>query len=117
MTFKVFLGLLILLLAVYCGLDPFKHSAVSEFPDFVSLKIDMPDWSLVPTDKDHENLLQKSEVKFLNEIQGPESIAFDPLGRGPYTGVADGRILFWDGHKWNDFAYTSSNRLFDYLYI
>ncbi|XP_044506885.1 protein STRICTOSIDINE SYNTHASE-LIKE 3-like [Mangifera indica] len=110
MTFKVFLGLLILLLAVYCGLDPFKHSAVSEFPDFVSLKIDMPDWSLVPTDKDHENLLQKSEVKFLNEIQGPESIAFDPLGRGPYTGVADGRILFWDGHKWNDFAYTSNNR-------
>ncbi|XP_044497965.1 protein STRICTOSIDINE SYNTHASE-LIKE 3-like [Mangifera indica] len=110
MTFKGFFGLLFLLLAVYCGLDPFKHSAISEFPEFVSLKVEMPDWSLVPTDKDEQNLLQKSEIKFLNQVQGPESIAFDPLGRGPYTGVADGRILFWDGVKWNDFAYTSNNR-------
>ncbi|XP_072056307.1 protein STRICTOSIDINE SYNTHASE-LIKE 3-like [Arachis hypogaea] len=39
-----------------------------------------------------------------------ESIAFDPLGRGPYTGVADGRILFWNGHSWTHFAYTSPNR-------
>ncbi|XLU67860.1 hypothetical protein S245_026913, partial [Arachis hypogaea] len=38
------------------------------------------------------------------------SIAFDPLGRGPYTGVADGRILFWNGHSWTHFAYTSPNR-------
>ncbi|KAJ0083694.1 hypothetical protein Patl1_30252 [Pistacia atlantica] len=110
MTFRGFLGLLFLVLAVYCGLDPFKHSAISEFPDYVSLKVEMPDWSLVPTDKDDQNLLQKSEIKFLNEIQGPESIAFDPLGRGPYTGVADGRILFWNGLKWTDFAYTSNNR-------
>ncbi|GMP91752.1 hypothetical protein CsSME_00042301 [Camellia sinensis var. sinensis] len=60
--------------------------------------------------KDSENLLQKSEIKFLNQIQGPESMAFDPQGRGPYTGVADGRILFWNGDKWIDFAYTSPNR-------
>jgi hypothetical protein len=70
----------------------------------------MPPWSLLPKEKDEENLLQRSEIKFLNQIQGPESMAFDPLGRGPYTGVADGRILFYDGQKWTDFAYTSSNR-------
>ncbi|GAY59151.1 hypothetical protein CUMW_192370 [Citrus unshiu] len=110
MTPRGFLGLVILLLAMYCGLDPLKHSAISEFPDFVSHKVDMPPWSLIPTVKDDKNLLQNSEIKFLNQIQGPESMAFDPLGRGPYTGVADGRILFWDGLKWTDFAFTSNNR-------
>ncbi|MFQ6631651.1 hypothetical protein Gotur_009678 [Gossypium turneri] len=105
-----FLGLLFLLLALYCGIDPFKHSAISEFPDFESYKVDLPPWELVPTDRDKDNLLQKSEIKFLNQVQGPESMAFDPLGRGPYTGVADGRVLFWDGQNWKDFAYTSSNR-------
>lgn len=43
---------------------------------------------------------------------GPESIAFDPNGEGPYTGVADGRILKWngDGLGWSDFAVTTSHR-------
>lgn len=105
----VFAGLFVLL-AVYCGLDPFKHSAISDFPDFVAHKVEMPAWSEIPVDKDGQNLLQKAEIKFLNQIQGPESMAFDPQGRGPYTGVADGRILFWNGEKWTDFAYTSANR-------
>lgn len=70
----------------------------------------MPAWSEVPAAKDEENLLQKSEIKFLNQVQGPESMAFDPQGRGPYTGVADGRVLFWNGQSWSDFAYTSPNR-------
>lgn len=105
----VFAGLFVLL-AVYCGLDPFKHSAISDFPDFVAHKVEMPAWSEIPVEKDTRNLLQKAEIKFLNQIQGPESMAFDPQGRGPYTGVADGRILFWNGEKWTDFAYTSANR-------
>lgn len=43
---------------------------------------------------------------------GPESLIFDPNGEGPYTGVADGRILKWqgDGRGWTDFAVTSSQR-------
>ncbi|XP_058196211.1 protein STRICTOSIDINE SYNTHASE-LIKE 3-like [Rhododendron vialii] len=101
---------LFLLLALYCGLDPLKHSAISDFPDFEAYKVDMPPWSEVPTEKDADNLLQKSEIKFLNQVQGPESMAFDPMGRGPYTGVADGRVLFWNGEGWTDFAYTSPNR-------
>lgn len=103
-------GGVFLVLAVYCGLDPFKHSAISEFPNFESFKVEMPAWSEIPVEKDSQNLLQKSEVKFLDQIQGPESIVFDPQGRGPYTGIADGRVVFWDGEKWNDFAYTSANR-------
>ncbi|XVE59705.1 hypothetical protein DITRI_Ditri05aG0067600 [Diplodiscus trichospermus] len=110
MTPMGILGVMFLLLALYCGIDPFKHSAISEFPEFEAYKVEMPSWELVPRVRDKDNLLQKSEIKFLNQVQGPESIAFDPLGRGPYTGVADGRILFWDGEKWKDFAYTSTNR-------
>ncbi|KAI6669736.1 hypothetical protein NL676_004621 [Syzygium grande] len=99
-----------LLVALYCGTDPFRHGALSGFPDFEAYRVDMPPWSEVPPERDSQNLLQRSEIKFLNQIQGPESIAFDPQGRGPYTGVADGRVLFWDGRAWSDFAYTSPNR-------
>lgn len=43
---------------------------------------------------------------------GPESFAFDPLGKGPYTGISDGRIIRLDenGSQWTNFAVTSSNR-------
>ncbi|KAK7244456.1 hypothetical protein RIF29_39278 [Crotalaria pallida] len=43
---------------------------------------------------------------------GPESLVFDRDGGGPYTGVADGRILKWEGEEngWTEFAVTSSNR-------
>lgn len=106
---RIFAGA-VLLLAIYCGLDPFRHSAIIDFPEFEAHMIEMPPWSDVPVERDHQNLLQKSEIKFLNQVQGPESMAFDPLGRGPYTGVADGRIVFWNGQTWSDFAYTSPNR-------
>ncbi|KAL5720728.1 cohesin loading factor Ssl3 [Ranunculus cassubicifolius] len=110
MSLSTIITTLFLLLSLYCALDPFKHSAISKFPNFIAHPIQMPPWSEFPLAKDEQNLLQKSEIKFLNEIQGPESLVFDPLGKGPYTGVADGRILFWNGEAWNDFAYTSSNR-------
>lgn len=39
-------------------------------------------------------------------VMGPESLAFDADGGGPYTGVSDGRILKWEAEKlmWIDFA-------------
>nr|KYP43606.1 Adipocyte plasma membrane-associated protein [Cajanus cajan] len=110
MTLRQGFSIGFLLLALYCALDPFEHSPIAGFPEFEVHKVDMPAWSEVPKDRDKENSLQKSEILFVNQVQGPESIAFDPLGRGPYTGVADGRILFWNGHSWSDFAYTSPNR-------
>lgn len=110
MRLIIILSWLLLALAIYCGLDPFKHSSISGFPNFVSHEVKLPDWSQVPTDKDPLNLLQNSDIKFAGQIQGPESLVFDPNGRGPYTGIADGRILFWDGSNWTDFAYTSANR-------
>ncbi|XP_055825426.1 protein STRICTOSIDINE SYNTHASE-LIKE 11-like [Solanum dulcamara] len=45
-------------------------------------------------------------------VVGPESVAFDKKGDGPYTGVADGRIIKYQGPKlgFTDFAITSPNR-------
>lgn len=43
---------------------------------------------------------------------GPESLAFDGDGEGPYAGVSDGRIMKWNSleNHWMDFAVTSSHR-------
>ncbi|CAI9099727.1 OLC1v1036590C1 [Oldenlandia corymbosa var. corymbosa] len=43
---------------------------------------------------------------------GPESLAFDPAGVGPYTGVSDGRIIKWNAtlNSWVNFAVTTPNR-------
>lgn len=103
-------ALVVGLAAVYCAMDPLRLSAVADFPGFESHPVELPPWSELPAARDAEDRLRRAEIRFLNQVQGPESIAFDPLGRGPYTGVADGRVLFWDGARWSDFAYTSPNR-------
>lgn len=40
---------------------------------------------------------------------GPESLAFDCGGEGPYVNVSDGRSLKWRGSKlgWTEFATTT----------
>jgi len=58
------------------------------------------------------DVFPSAKVVNLTGASGPESIAFDPAGEGPYVGVSDGRILKWRGEPlgWSDFAHTSSNR-------
>lgn len=58
------------------------------------------------------DFLHSATIIPLTGAIGPESLIFDPNGDGPYTGVADGRILKWlgDGRGWSDFAVTSSQR-------
>nr|XP_027117933.1 protein STRICTOSIDINE SYNTHASE-LIKE 11-like [Coffea arabica] len=45
-------------------------------------------------------------------VPGPESYAFDLAGHGPYTGVADGRILKYEGPilGFVEYGYTKKNR-------
>ncbi|KAG0451703.1 hypothetical protein HPP92_026332 [Vanilla planifolia] len=88
-----------LLTALYCGVDPFGHAPMARFPRFEVFPVELPPWSEIPAETDGENRLQRAELRFVNQVQGPESIAFDTLGRGPYTGVADGRVLFWNGRS------------------
>lgn len=86
------------------GLDfDWSHWNVSDVRPFLGLH----DW---PCDPD--NKLAQATVLPLQDAVGPESLAFDGTGRGPYTGVADGRILRWDGElrRWSTFGVTSSVR-------
>ena len=41
-------------------------------------------------------------------LRGPESVAFDGAGAGPYSGVSDGRVLKWNGlvRRWSTYAYS-----------
>nr|AVA07324.1 strictosidine synthase 2 [Dendrobium officinale] len=100
----------IVVAAIYCGMNPFNHGAMAGFPGFETYKVELAPATAVPSVVDSENRLTAAEVRFLDQVQGPESIAFDPSGGGPYTGVADGRVVVWDGEKWKDFAFTSPNR-------
>jgi len=70
----------------------------------------------VPGSKDH---LHAAQIIHLAGAVGPESLVFDAHGGGPYTGVADGRILKWEGEKqgWTEFAFTSSNRYTIFIII
>ncbi|KAL7097770.1 hypothetical protein ACP275_10G163500 [Erythranthe tilingii] len=63
-----------------------------------------------PRVRGSHDLLHRAERIHLPGAVGPESLVFDPSGGGPYTGVADGRILKWDGQNWVEFAVTSSQR-------
>ncbi|KAL1191544.1 Protein STRICTOSIDINE SYNTHASE-LIKE 10 [Cardamine amara subsp. amara] len=63
-------------------------------------------------DAGSRDVFPSSKVVYLTGASGPESLAFDPAGEGPYVGVSDGRVLKWRGESlgWTDFAYTSTNR-------
>lgn len=69
-------------------------------------------FSLPPAIAGSLDLLNSSHILQVDGAQGPESLAFDPNGGGPYTGVADGRILRWDGdgRGWVEFAVTTPHR-------
>ncbi|KAK4786100.1 hypothetical protein SAY86_002789 [Trapa natans] len=53
-----------------------------------------------------ESLIKRSKQIRLPDAIGPESMAFDCRGRGPYVGVSDGRILKWRGHlrRWGEYT-------------
>lgn len=45
-------------------------------------------------------------------VNGPEALAFDSSGGGPYTGVSDGRVLKYECRDsgFTEFAYTTPTR-------
>lgn len=48
----------------------------------------------------------------MNDAQTVGSLTFEFLGRGPYAGTTDGRILrhSWPFNSLQDYGYTSPNR-------
>ncbi|EEF32892.1 strictosidine synthase, putative [Ricinus communis] len=61
--------------------------------------------------RDKEARLGTGKLEFVDEVFGPESLEFDSLGRGPYAGLADGRIVRWMGEAvgWETFAVVTTN--------
>ncbi|XP_006649792.1 protein STRICTOSIDINE SYNTHASE-LIKE 13 [Oryza brachyantha] len=59
--------------------------------------------------RDNGSRLRLGRLEFVGEVFGPESIEFDRHGRGPYAGLADGRVVRWMGEEtgWETFAVTS----------
>jgi hypothetical protein len=51
-----------------------------DFPGFESHLVDLPDPDEMPTHADEREQLRGAEVRFRGEVQGPESVAFDPQG-------------------------------------
>lgn len=76
------------------------------------LALNLPSLFLPPSLPGARDHLLAAEIIPVPGAVGPESLAFDPNGDGPYTGVADGRVLKWvpDERAWKDFAFTSSQR-------
>ncbi|CAI5970494.1 unnamed protein product [Closterium sp. NIES-64] len=90
--------------------DPLRLSPVAHLPfDPVVIDIAPPPPRSV---KDPLNRLADAEIMFEGEAFGPESIAWDLDGRGPYAGVGDGRVVrrTADGRAWETFAWASPLR-------
>ncbi|GMQ11131.1 hypothetical protein CsSME_00053888 [Camellia sinensis var. sinensis] len=52
-----------------------------------------------------------STIQLPRNVRAPVSLTFDPLGKGPYVAVSDGRILRLDSKfGFTDFAYTAPTR-------
>ncbi|KAK9116262.1 hypothetical protein Sjap_015209 [Stephania japonica] len=69
--------------------------------------------SVTLADDEIKSVVVKNYTRLqLMSAVGPESLAFDCNGEGPYTGVSDGRIFKWDeaNHAWVEFAIPSKSR-------
>lgn len=87
-------------------MDPLDLRPVG--PDFKPVKNDIAQYQEVMTGWpwDKKSRLRLGNLEFKDKIYGPESLEFDALGRGPYAGLADGRIVRWMGEDkgWETFA-------------
>lgn len=103
----------IAVIAVLIGIDPLRISLAADFPNLTKKPVALHPLSSQPEVRDVHNRLKNSGIAaVIDGAVGPESLVFDNEGRGPYTGVSDGRVLRWDGPDvgWTDFAVTSPNR-------
>lgn len=108
------IGILIAaVLAWFFASDPLELSSLSGIEDFHAQYVAPPAFNVLANiTRDTASKLQDSEIIGKGEILGPESIAFDVHGNGPYTGLSDGRVVRYDGPKigWTTFATTSPKR-------
>ncbi|KAL3515781.1 hypothetical protein ACH5RR_022683 [Cinchona calisaya] len=105
--------LLFLLVVIgFLVMDPFDLSPVGGL-DFRPVRNHVAPYNQVMESwpRDNRSRLGQGNLEFVDEIFGPESLEFDRWGRGPYTGLADGRIVRWMGKDvgWETFALVTHN--------
>ncbi|AQL07828.1 strictosidine synthase [Zea mays] len=87
--------------------DPFGLSPLAEV-DYRPVKHELAPYGEVMGSwpRDNASRLRRGRLEFVGEVFGPESIEFDLQGRGPYAGLADGRVVRWMGEEagWETFA-------------
>ncbi|KAM7461225.1 hypothetical protein LguiA_029346 [Lonicera macranthoides] len=105
----------LLLLVIVLGfliMDPFQWNPLGSH-DFRPVRNDIASYKEVMKrwPRDNESRLGLGNLEFVDQVYGPESLEFDSFGRGPYTGLADGRIVRWMGEngKWETFALVTPN--------
>ncbi|KDP43882.1 hypothetical protein JCGZ_20892 [Jatropha curcas] len=106
---------LFLFLALVLGfvvMDPFKMGPLGRH-DFRPVKHEVAPYKKVMGSwpRDEKGRLGNGKLEFVNEVFGPESLEFDAIGNGPYTGLADGRVVRWMGEDvgWETFAVVTTN--------
>ncbi|PON63958.1 Strictosidine synthase [Parasponia andersonii] len=106
---------ILILLVLVLGLvimDPFQMGPIGG-REFRPVKHSIAPYKQVMKNwpSDNQSRLGLGKLEFEGEVFGPESLEFDHLGRGPYTGLADGRIVRWMGKDvgWETFALVTPN--------
>jgi hypothetical protein len=105
--------LIVAVLSWFFASDPLELSSLSGVEDFHAQYVAPPAHNVLATvTRDTKSKLQASEIIGKGALFGPESLAFDAQGKGPYTGLSDGRIVRYDGPElgWTTFATTTENR-------
>ncbi|KAJ8753228.1 hypothetical protein K2173_017834 [Erythroxylum novogranatense] len=104
--------LVFILVMGFIMMDPFRMGPVGG-RDFKPVKHDIAPYKPVMRNWPRDNMsrLEDGKLEFVDEVFGPESLEFDSLGRGPYTGLADGRIVRWMGQDvgWESFAVVTTS--------
>lgn len=96
----------------FCMMDPFNVGPVGG-REFKPVKHSIAPYKTVMESWPRDNLSRlgrHGRLEFVNQVFGPESLEFDPQGRGPYAGLADGRIVRWMGEEigWETFALVTT---------
>lgn len=105
----------LVLVVGFLYMDPFHMGPLGgHSQDFKPVKHDIAPYKKVMEKWPRDNqsrLGLLGKLEFENEVFGPESLEFDNMGRGPYSGLADGRVVRWMGEEtgWETFAVVSSN--------
>ncbi|GJP31422.1 hypothetical protein CLOM_g12254 [Closterium sp. NIES-68] len=90
--------------------DPLKRSPIAHLP-FEPMEHEAPP-RMWPPFIDLTEKLTYAERRYEGQGFGPESLAWDPDGRGPYAGLSDGRVVRRnaDDTAWETFAWASPSR-------